>query len=82
MNWGAVILSFLMPFAGTSLIAQQFGSQQSVPTRDPDQQPNGLVLLHFSTRARDLWVEARLLSQYRRELRVDSRHFPAFAEGS
>jgi hypothetical protein len=41
-----------------------------------------LVLLHFSTRARDLWVEARLLSPYRRGLRVDSRHFPAFAEGS
>ena len=43
MNRGVVIPSFLMPFAGTSLIAQQFGSQQSFPTRDPDQQPNDLV---------------------------------------
>jgi hypothetical protein len=69
MNWRVVILSSLMPFAETSLIAQQFGSQPSVPTVDPDQQPNGLVPRPF------FYAGAGLVGG-------GPRRFLSFAEGS
>jgi hypothetical protein len=83
MNWRVVILSSLMPFAGTGLIAQQFGSQQSVLTVDPDQPTNGFGPPSIFLRGcgSSGW---RPGSSRRRGggLRVDSRRFLAFEGGS
>jgi hypothetical protein len=83
MKHRAVALAVVMLFAKSGLFAQQVVSQK-VPAEEPDQQPSGLLPRPF------VYAGAGLMgggygpfaAEAGAGLRIDSRHFLAFAQGS
>lgn len=83
MKYPAVALALVMLFAKPGLFAQQIVSQKP-PAEESDQQPSSLLPHPFVYAGAGLMGGgyAPLAAEAGGGLRIDSRHFLAFAEGS